>query len=137
MHHEEREATRILITEQDIRHCRTAIAVANRSAVQLYGRLVLGEEPESDVADILRHVDRLKTEMEPVLTWRTLCYLARSVRAKQLARRAAAEREGASLWSPQAIYCYVALALLGLRVVLHLRVVSLLRLQPVLRYLHG
>ena len=126
-----------MISNQDIRHCRTAIAVSNRSAVQLYGRLILGEEPESDMGDILAHVDRLKTEMEPVLTMRTLCYLARAVKAKQVARRAAAEREGASLWSPQAIHCYAALVLLALRVVTHVRVVSLLKLQPVLRYIHN
>ena len=126
-----------MISNDDIRHCRTAIAVGNRSAVQLYGRLMLGEEPESDMSEILRHVDRLKTDMEPVLTMRTLGHLARAVKAKQVARRAAAEREGASLWSPQAIRCYAALALLALRVVTHVRVVSLLKLQPVLRYLHG
>jgi len=132
----DREA-RTLISNDDIRHCRTAIAVGNRSAVQLYGRLLTGEQPESDMSEILRHVDRLKADLGPVLTFRTLMHLVRAVEAKRIARRAAAEREGASLWSPQAIRCYAALALLALRAVTHVRVVSLLHLRPVLRYLHG
>lgn len=126
-----------MIQRDEVRHCRNLISTGNSAAVRLYGRLVSGEQAEVDMSDILRHVDRLKTDMEPVLTMRTLCLLARAVKAKQIARRAAAEREGVSLWSPQAVRCYLALLLLGVRVVTHLRVVSLLQLQPVLRYLHG
>lgn len=126
-----------MISKQDIMHCRTAIIVGNRSAAQLYGRLLLGEQPEEDMSEILAHVDKLNRDLGPVLTFRTLMHLVRAVEAKRIARRAAAEREGASLWSPQAIRCYAALALLALRAVTRVRVVSLLHLRPVLRYLHG
>lgn len=126
-----------MIRKEDIRHCRTAIAVSNRSATQLYGRLVGGEQPEEDMEDILRHVDRLRSDLKPLLTLRMLWGLMTAVERKRIERRAVAEREGASHWSWAAVHCYVALGLLALRVVTHVRVVSLLHLQPILRYLHS
>jgi len=129
-----------MITREEVKHCQVAVRLANMVATRLFVRMVSGESlpPDADVSGIIAYVDMLhaRQDNDMVLTMRHLWQLGRAVAARSRARRAIAEREGAGLWSPAAIQCYASLALLAIRVLTQGHCVSLLRLQPVLRYIH-